>query len=209
MQPAKLKIKICGMRDFENVQNVLKHKPDYMGFIFYDKSKRYVNEEQVENLLKLNFGTTKRVGVFVNQSPEIIIDFFQRGYFDLVQLHGEESPEDILKLKYEGIEIIKVFSVGEDFNPSILAAYEPIADYFLFDTKGAEKGGNGYKFDWNILHQIDSQKPFFLSGGLQTSDLKVVQNMELKNLMALDYNSKIELLPGLKDLDEVEKILNN
>ena len=197
------------MRDFENVQNVLKHKPDYMGFIFYVKSKRYVNEEQVESLLKLNFGTTKRVGVFVNESSEIIIDFFQKGYFDLVQLHGEESPEDILKLKYEGIEIIKVFSVGEDFNPSILAAYEPIADYFLFGTKGAEKGGNGYKFDLNILHQIDSQKPFFLSGGLQTSDLKVVQNMELKNLMALDYNSKIELLPGLKDLDEVEKILNN
>lgn len=197
------------MRDFENVKDVLKHRPDYMGFIFYEGSKRYVTEEQVESLLKLNFGTTKRVGVFVDESPELIINFFQKGYFDLVQLHGEESPEDVMKLKYEGIEIIKVFSVGEGFNPSILAAYEPLVDYFLFDTQGAQKGGNGYKFDWSILQQIDSKKPFFLSGGLQTSDLQLVQSMAMNNLIALDYNSKIELLPGLKDLDEVEKILNN
>lgn len=197
------------MRDFENVKDVLKHQPDYMGFIFFEGSKRYVTEEQVESLLKLNFGTTKRVGVFVNASPESIISLFQKGYFDLVQLHGEESSEDVMKLKYEGIEIIKVFAVGDDFNPEILKPYEQIVDYFLFDTKGAQKGGNGFKFDWNLLQQLNSEKPFFLSGGLESSDLQKVMHLGIKNLIALDYNSKIELLPGLKDLDEVGKILNN
>ncbi len=209
MLSAKLKIKICGMRDFENVKDVLKHQPDYMGFIFYEKSKRIVTEDQMEKLLKLNFGTTKRVGVFVNESTDKIIELFEKGYFDIIQLHGDESPEDITKLKYQGIEIIKVFSVGEDFDPAILKKYEQISDYFLFDTKGAKRGGNGVKFNWEVLQGIKINKPFFLSGGLEVTDLKLAQLMGLDNMIALDYNSKIELLPGLKDLDEVEKLLKN
>ncbi|MBK6265412.1 phosphoribosylanthranilate isomerase [Marivirga sp. S37H4] len=209
MLPVKLKIKICGMRDFENVKNVLKHQPDYMGFIFYEKSQRIVTEEQMDKLLNLNFGATKRVGVFVNESPDRIIELFEKGYFDLIQLHGDESPEDIIKLKYEGIEIIKVFSVGEYFDPAILKKYEQIADYFLFDTKGLNPGGNGVKFNWNVLQGVKISKPFFLSGGLEVSDLKLAQLMGIDNMIALDYNSKIELLPGLKDLDEVEKLLKD
>ncbi|WP_236587670.1 phosphoribosylanthranilate isomerase [Marivirga aurantiaca] len=197
------------MRDFENVKNVLKHQPDYMGFIFYEKSQRIVTEEQMDKLLNLNFGATKRVGVFVNESPDRIIELFEKGYFDLIQLHGDESPEDIIKLKYEGIEIIKVFSVGEYFDPAILKKYEQIADYFLFDTKGLNPGGNGVKFNWNVLQGVKISKPFFLSGGLEVSDLKLAQLMGIDNMIALDYNSKIELLPGLKDLDEVEKLLKD
>ncbi len=203
----KPKIKICGMRDFENVKDVLKCKPDFMGFIFFEGSKRFVSDEELEKLLKLNFGPTKRVGVFVNEATDKIIEKFEKGYFDLVQLHGDESPEEILPLKYQGIETIKVFSVGEDFDPNILEQYESVVDYFLFDTKGVHRGGNGYKFDWEILSGLDIKLPYFLSGGLEVEDMHNSQLYSMPNLMALDYNSKIELLPGLKDLDGVKKLL--
>lgn len=206
---SKPKIKICGMRDFENVKDVLKYKPDFMGFIFYEGSKRFVTDEDLEQLLKLNFGTTKRVGVFVNESTDKIIEKFEKGYFDLVQLHGDESPEEVQLLKYQGIETIKVFSVGEEFDAKILEDYESIVDYFLFDTKGAQRGGNGYKFDWEVLSRLDIKLPFFLSGGLEVADRNNSQLSSMPNLMALDYNSKIELLPGLKDLDGVKKILTD
>jgi phosphoribosylanthranilate isomerase len=205
----KPKIKICGMRDFENVKDVLKYKPDFMGFIFYEGSKRYVSDQELEKLLKLNFGPTKRVGVFVNEATEKIIEKFEKGYFDLVQLHGNESPEDILPLKYQGIETIKVFSIGDDFDAQEMQKYESIVDYFLFDTKGAQRGGNGYKFDWEILSGMDIKLPYFLSGGLEVADMYNDQLLAMPNLIALDYNSKIELLPGLKDLDGVKKILSD
>ncbi len=206
---SKPKIKICGMRDFENVKDVLKYKPDFMGFIFFEGSKRFVSDEDLEKLLKLNFGTTKRVGVFVNESTDKIIEKFEKGYFDLVQLHGDESPEEVQLLKYQGIETIKVFSVGEEFDAKILEDYESIVDYFLFDTKGAQRGGNGYKFDWEVLITLDIKLPFFLSGGLEVADRNNSQLSSMPNLLALDYNSKIELLPGLKDLDGVKKILTD
>jgi phosphoribosylanthranilate isomerase len=206
MTTQALKIKICGMRESENIKQILEFEPDYMGFIFYEKSSRIVTEAQMNEIIKLNFGETERVGVFVNESVEKIISFADRGYFDIVQLHGDESPEMVKNLKSEGLEVIKVFSVGEDFDSKILKKYS-VADYFLFDTKGKLPGGNGEKFNWNVLEKSKIKKPFFLSGGLAIEDMEIITSLEYKNLYALDFNSKLEVEPGLKDVEKLKKLL--
>ena len=206
MQKQDLKIKICGMRDTENIRQLLEAEPDYLGFIFFEKSARYVSELQMKEIIKLKFGETERVGVFVDEKFERIVEYADKGFFDTVQLHGNESPELIKALKNEGLEVIKVFAVDDDFDASILRKYSD-ADYFLFDTKGKLPGGNGVKFNWEVVEKSKIKKPFFLSGGLGVQDKEVLNNFNSKNLYALDFNSKLELEPGLKDVQKVRKIL--
>lgn len=206
MQEQDWKIKICGMRDKENIHKVLEFEPDYLGFIFYEKSARYVSEIQMKEIIKLNFGETERVGVFVNDSVENILKYADQGFFDVVQLHGNESPEVVKALKEEGLEVIKVFSVDDDFDSKILNKYAD-ADYFLFDTKGKLPGGNGFKFNWDVLKNSKIKKPFFLSGGLGVEDLEMVKKFKSKNLYALDFNSKLEDEPGMKNVEKVQELL--
>ncbi|WKK81871.2 phosphoribosylanthranilate isomerase [Marivirga arenosa] len=200
-----MKKKICGMREVQNVKDVLEYNPDYMGFIFYEKSSRFVGKDQMQELIKLNFGETERVGVFVNESFDKILEYADLGFFDIVQLHGKESPEQVEKLKAEGLEVIKVFSVGDDFDGAQLKAYKK-ADYYLFDTKGKLPGGNGEKFDWSVLNSAAINKPFFLSGGLDENDTNIDKS-QFKNLYGLDFNSKLELEPGFKDVIKVQEVL--
>ncbi len=202
------KIKICGMRDKENIHKILEFEPDYLGFIFYEKSARYVSEAQMKEIIKLNFGETERVGVFVNENVEVIINYADKGFFDIVQLHGNEAPEMVKALKAEGLEVIKVFSVDDDFDAKFINKYAD-ADYFLFDTKGKLPGGNGVKFNWDVLENSKIKKPFFLSGGLGVEDMEMVKNLKSKNLYALDFNSKLEVEPGLKDVGKVRKLITN
>jgi len=206
MDKQDLKIKICGMRDLENIRQILELEPDYLGFIFYEKSARHVSESQMKEIIKLNFGEMERVGVFVNETIDNILSYSDRGFFDIVQLHGNESVEMVKSLKEEGLEVIKVFSVDDDFDAKVLTKYSD-ADYFLFDTKGNLPGGNGVKFNWDVLENSKIKKPFFLSGGLGVEDLEIVKNFKSKNLYALDFNSKLELEPGLKDVEKVSELL--
>jgi phosphoribosylanthranilate isomerase len=199
------KIKICGMRDKENIKQILELEPDYLGFIFFEKSSRYVSKAQMKSLIKLNYAETERVGVFVNERVERILAAADEGFFDIVQLHGTESPQIVETLKKEGLEVIKVFSVDDDFDSTLLDKYAD-ADYFLFDTKGKSPGGNGVKFNWKVLEKGKINKPFFLSGGLDIGDLETVQSLKFKNLYGLDFNSKLELEPGLKDVEKVQEI---
>ncbi|WMN11486.1 phosphoribosylanthranilate isomerase [Marivirga salinae] len=208
MQGQDFKIKICGMRDKENIHKILEFEPDYLGFIFYEKSARYVSEAQMKEIIKLNFGETERVGVFVNENVEVILNYADKGFFDIVQLHGNEAPEMVKYLKSEGLEVIKVFSVDDDFGTKIINKYAD-ADYFLFDTKGKLPGGNGVKFNWDVLENSKIKKPFFLSGGLGVEDMEMVKNLKSKNLYALDFNSKLEVEPGLKDVGKVRKVIAN
>lgn len=208
MQGHDFKIKICGMRDIENIQQILEFEPDYLGFIFYEKSARYVSESQMKEVGKLNFGETERVGVFVNESVEKILSYADKGFFDIVQLHGSESPEVVKALKEEGLEVIKVFSVDDDFDTKILNKYEDV-NYFLFDTKGKLPGGNGVKFNWDVIENSKIKKPFFLSGGLGVEDMEMVKNLKSKNLYALDFNSMLENEPGLKNVGKVRKVITN
>ena len=202
-----LNIKICGMREVDNIREVLSFQPDFLGFIFYPKSSRYVNRDRLEKINAINFGSTEKVGVFVNEDAQKIISVAHQYHFKYIQLHGDETDEVIQMLKEQGLKVIKVISVATSADLEMIHNY-PSADYLLFDTKGQKRGGNGYKFDWRLLENIDIDKPIFLSGGLGVEDLKSVQEKNMENLMGLDFNSQLEEKPALKDMAKVKQLMN-
>jgi len=197
-----MKLKVCGMK--HNTLEVAALQPDYLGFIFHEDSPRNFDNDipkLPENI--------KKVGVFVDKTVEFIAGQIEKHQLDAVQLHGHESPEVCKLLKSANVEIIKVFSIKNEFDFSVLAPYEDVCDYFLFDTKGKLPGGNGYTFDWSVLNDYPSTKSFFLSGGIGLDQLENIK--EFKNspastyCYALDVNSKFEIEPGLKDIEELKK----
>ncbi len=203
------KLKICGMRYLSNVKDVLQFKPDYLGFIFYVESKRFISAYEMDRIIKLDFDTTERVGVFVNEALDVILSLHEKGYFEIVQLHGDESPADVEELKQNGLKVIKAISVGQDFNEQIMVPYEGKVDYFLFDTKGKHRGGNGWKFDWNILKSIEHKTPFFLSGGLNASDVQKAMALNIPQMEVLDFNSHLEAKHGLKNIELVDELMKS
>lgn len=196
-----LKLKICGMREPENMKGVAALRPDYMGFIFYPGSKRFVAQLPVEALAALPTNI-KKTGVFVNQHLEEVISYVNQYQLDAVQLHGAEDPAfcAMLKKSLSGVEIIKAFGVGTNFNFDLLDKYVGQVDYFLFDTQTPEHGGSGELFDWSILQHYQLEVPFFLSGGIGPGSVEALKELEYKQLYAIDVNSKFELAPGLKDI---------
>lgn len=199
--PSGLHLKICGMKYPENITAAAALQPDYLGFIFYEKSARFF-DGTIPELPK----TIKKVGVFVNASLAEIVEKIEVHRLDLVQLHGEETPKFCENLRHydRRIGIIKAFSILDQFNFEQLTPYELACDYFLFDTKGKLPGGNGYTFKWNVLQNYPSTKPYFLSGGIgfeETENIKeFLQTEAAKHCLALDVNSKFELRPGLKSI---------
>lgn len=203
-----MKLKICGMRNAKNIQSIAELQPDYMGFIFYAKSKRFVGEEFDEKILELLPFNVKKVGVFVHASITYILEKVNRYDLQYVQLHSGESPELCRQLKEANIGVIKVFSVGQDFDFSILGEFEDCCDYFLFDTKGKDYGGNGTVFNWSVLENYPSQKPFFLSGGIGLEELPAIVNLQHLNIHALDVNSRFEISPALKDVEKLKSFIS-
>ena len=199
-----IKLKICGMRDVENIQGVTALSPQYMGFIFYPKSPRFVGDDFVMPSIAPSI---KKVGVFVNETTEVILNIASRYDLTLVQLHGHETPEQCRDLKAKGLSVIKVFSVGEDFDWNTIKPYKSVADFFLFDTKGKYFGGNAQAFDWSLLQQYDQEIPFFLSGGLSPENIGDVAQLEGMNLYALDVNSGVEDSPGVKNTSKIGSVL--
>jgi phosphoribosylanthranilate isomerase len=200
LERAGVRIKICGMKYPDNILEVGSLLPDYMGFIFWPKSARYFEGEMPE-LPK----SIKKTGVFVNESISVIEEKITKYNLQAIQLHGQESVEFCSDLKTKfgtSIEIIKVFSADENFDFSVLKPYESVCDYFLFDTKGKLPGGNGTTFDWRILENYSSTKPFFLSGGIGIAELDSIKEILKTNLpiYAIDINSKFEIEPGLKNV---------
>ncbi|WP_455708957.1 phosphoribosylanthranilate isomerase [Flavobacterium covae] len=203
-----MKIKICGMKYPVNVQAISKLKPDYLGFIFYEMSPRHCtgNIPEIPN-------TTKKVGVFVNADLETIQQKIQQYQLNAVQLHGKESATMCQALKDTSIEVIKVFSVDTHFDFQSIVDYENVCDYFLFDTKGQQHGGNGFTFDWDILKNYPSDKPYFLSGGIGINELealKVFLKTDVgQKCYAIDVNSKFEIDAGLKDVDKCKLLIDD
>jgi phosphoribosylanthranilate isomerase len=196
-----MKLKICGMKYPDNILEVGSLLPDYMGFIFWEKSARYF-DGVIPELPK----SIKKVGVFVNETVEVILAKAIQYDLQAIQLHGQESVEFCADLKQEldsKIEIIKVFSVDDAFDFEVLKPFEAVCDYFLFDTKGKLPGGNGTTFDWKVLKKYPSSKPFFLSGGIGLEEMKAVKEISKTNLplYAIDVNSKFEIEPGLKNIE--------
>ena len=202
------------MKYQENMIEVAQLQPEYLGFIFHEKSPRFF-EGTIPELSK----SIKKVGVFVDASLKYIFDKIKTHHLNAIQLHGEESPEFCNDCHAElvsaslSVEIIKVFSIKEEFNFDILKPYEKVCDYFLFDTKGKLPGGNGYTFNWNVLKNYPSKKPFFLSGGIGPEEtenvLSFLRRQESKYCYAIDVNSKFEIEPGLKNIELLKKFKND
>lgn len=202
-----IKIKICGMTDAFNVKEIAKAKPDYMGFIFSRESPRYVGPEHEMTLLNNIPSNIKRVGVFLNEDNNTILDLSVRTGLDLVQLHGNESPSSCRELRSSGLILIKAFSIDTNFSFESLNQYIPVCDYFLFDTKSDKPGGSGRKFEWEKLREYNLDKPFFLSGGIGPGDTETIKSIENRGFFAVDVNSRFETAPGIKDVDRVKTFI--
>ncbi|WP_410503656.1 phosphoribosylanthranilate isomerase [Flavobacterium sp. LB2P53] len=193
-------IKICGMKYPDNIIEIGSLLPDYMGFIFWEKSARYF-DGVIPNLPK----SIKKVGVFVNERTEVILAKTNKHDLQAIQLHGHESVAFCQELKNKidrKIDIIKVFSVDDSFDFEELKPFETVCDYFLFDTKGKLPGGNGTTFNWKVLEKYPSSKPFFLSGGIGIDEMSAINEISKTNLplYTIDVNSKFEIEPGLKNI---------
>lgn len=193
------------MRDPENLEELLQLPIDYVGLIFYEKSKRFVEKE----LPKLNFRGKEKVGVFVNESLGFILGKSQQFDFVTIQLHGSESPSFCKELKEKNFNIIKAFSVDDEFDFYRTKEYEPFCDYFLFDTKGKLPGGNGYAFNWEILKNYKGETPFFLSGGINNTHKNILKKLDVSQLHAIDLNSGFEIEPALKDISLLKKFIED
>ncbi len=196
-------IKVCGMRDATNIGKVSELHSDYMGFIFYPKSKRYVGDDFVVPEIPK---TITKVGVFVNESTDVISRLAKKCSMDHVQLHGDETPRQCSGLKALGFTVIKAFGVSEDFDFDVLDSYKNVCNYFLFDTKGKNYGGTGIAFNWDVLQKYDQEVPFFLSGGLSLANAENALNIKDMNIHALDVNSKFEIEPGVKDVAKLDEL---
>ena len=198
-------VKVCGMRDGDNIREVEQLSIDWMGFIFYPKSSRYVSEVPAYLPTKC-----KRVGVFVDASTDKIIKKIHDFSLDIIQLHGNESPEQISHLLSltSHLSIIKAFNIATAEDLKSTASYTGLADYFLFDTKGPSVGGNGEKFDWSVLASYEGETPFLLSGGIGPDDAARVSSFHHPKCAGIDLNSKFESSPAYKDVTTLSRFLN-
>ncbi len=192
------------MKQAANIAAVADLRPDYMGFIFYPKSPRYVNDVSAE-LVKYIPESIKTVGVFVNEYEKVVKSRVLKHRLKAVQLHGKEDVSYCNALKETGIEVIKAFGVDSNFDFSQLDAYATAVDYFLFDTQTPAHGGSGKVFDWRLLTNYKLDKPYFLSGGIEFTHTETILKIADERLYAIDVNSKFELEPGLKDVDKLKE----
>lgn len=202
-----MKLKVCGMRDAENIKELIELKPDFIGFIFYDKSPRFVGNQLDAELIQSIPREIRKVGVFVNATVDYILQNVKKYGLNYVQLHGNETPDFCKNLRMKGVNIIKAFRLDDSFIFSQLNNYKPHVDFFLFDAKGDGYGGNGVTFDWGILKKYDNEKPYFLAGGISLDNLAELAGITPKPY-AFDVNSKFEVEPGIKDIDKVAELIS-
>ena len=193
-------IKVCGMRDAENIREVEALDIDLMGFIFWPKSSRYVSERPSYLPKKC-----KRVGVFVNEDIEQVKHIAADYALDYIQLHGSESPGYVQQL--HDWQVIKAISVSSRDDIATFKDYEGLVDYFLFDTKCTCMGGSGQQFDWSVLDSYDGNTPFLLSGGIGPDDAERVKAFHHGKCIGIDLNSKFELSPALKDINKLQEFI--
>ena len=194
--------KVCGMRDAQNIRDVEALGIDWIGMIFWPKSKRYVAE--VPSYLPEHL---KKVGVFVDSTLDDILQHISDYQLDIIQLHGQESPDFAKALKPH--TIIKAFNIEKADDLLQTEKYKGIADYFLFDTKGKMAGGNGQKFDWSVLTAYQGKTPFLLSGGIGPEDAESVRSFHHPRCIGIDLNSRFESEPGFKDINQLKTFINN
>ena len=198
-----LLIKICGLKFPENIRNIASMQPDMMGFIFYPKSPRYVNNPK--DIAQLFIAPSiKKIGVFVNETKETILQKVKMYQLQGVQLHGDESPGLCLALKQQNLKVIKAFPIASADDMKRCALYEGFADYFLFDTRTLLHGGSGEKFDWEMIHSYKGLTPFLLSGGISSDDAEAIRSFKHARFAGVDLNSRFETSPGKKDVEMLQ-----
>lgn len=198
--------KICGMRDTHNIELISHLKPNYMGFIFYPASKRFVGENFSIPSLPISI---HKVGVFVNENVYNILEKTKKHGLSTIQLHGEETVDFCEELASKtSLNIVKAFGVSEDFDFSILEFYSPFVNAFLFDTKGQERGGNGVSFDWNILTKYNLKNILWISGGISLENIQelftFLESHPQLPIEVIDINSRFEDSPALKNLEKLK-----
>lgn len=208
-------VKVCGMRDAENIRSVEALGVDWMGFIFWPHSNRFVSERPAYLPTK-----AKRVGVFVDEETDTVLRIAADYALDLIQLHGSESPAYLRALRQrladEGspVVIIKAFNIATAADFTLTATYAGLADYFLFDTKAHQPGGNGQQFDWSVLTAYNGDTPFLLSGGIGPDDAKrlhqafALDGFPVSTCLGIDLNSRFESAPALKDVNALQQFLS-
>jgi len=204
-----MKIKVCGMKYEDNVEALRLVQPDFMGFNFYKKSKRYVDKANflLDKKLFVKDKAIKKVGIFVNESIEEIIRIAQQFQLDVIQLHGNEQSDFCKKVK-KHFSVAKAFGVSisdKQFNFEQTKAYQAHCDYFLFDTKTKQYGGSGKKFNWKILNNYKGNTPFFVAGGISLQDVDDLRLIKHPQFFGVDINSGFEIEPGLKNIEEIKK----
>ena len=196
------------MRNQSNIEDLVKLKPDYIGFIFYPKSKRFVGELITDEIQALIPVYIQKVGVFVDEPFDNLLEKFRSNKLDMIQLHGSELPGYCERLKKLDIPVIKVFSIDSDFDFDTVKPFNPFCDYYLFDTAGDLRGGTGIKFDWNLLSEYKGETPFLLSGGISPEDVESIKEINHPKFAGVDINSKFEISPGLKSLVMVSSFVH-
>lgn len=200
-----VKLKICGLKHKTNLFDVVETGVDYVGMIFYEKSPRFVLDSLYPEDVWFLSDEVEKIGVFVNASFDEIKKYAKLYQLNLIQLHGNETPEVCKQLQDLGYGVIKAFGVDESFDFNKLISYQSSVDFFLFDTKTSDHGGSGITFDWNILTNYTLDIPVFIGGGVSLENLNDLMNYQFPFLHALDMNSKLEIEPGLKDIQKVKK----
>lgn len=206
-----MNIKVCGITQFKQLQQLDALNIDYAGLIFYKDSPRYMGDKITGKQIKDADFDIKKVGVFVDPGYSELLDAIDEYGLDIVQLHGNETPELCEELSAE-VEVVKAFRIPGDKAIDIdemVADYDAVCDFYLFDTAGLKEsfGGTGQQFDWGVLKKAKIEKPFFLSGGIGPDDAAKVKAFSHPDFFAIDVNSKFELSPGLKDMAAVLKFL--
>lgn len=198
-----MQVKVCGMRDPDNIRKIIEVSPDILGFIFYPGSKRFAGNLRNQDFHGLIPNHIMKAGVFVNDKPDHIQALTEKLGFQLIQLHGDEQPADCLVIRRKGIKVIKAFRIGTEFHMDDLDKYQNVCDYFLFDTDTKGFGGSGKKFNWEILESYRYHKPFFLSGGISVEDIPNLKRISNPWFYGVDINSKFEKEVGIKDVEKV------
>ena len=203
-----MKLKVCGLTKMDQIQELISLNTNFLGFIFYDRSPRFVlNQLSLEEISEINH--QGKVGVFVNETVEKIVEISEKSNLNFIQLHGDEDREFILRLRQklsENTKIIKVIRIGNQKTEELKKTINhqpPTINYFLFDTDSKAFGGTGKTFDWQILNEIEIPKPYFLSGGISLENIHQLSTINQQPIV-LDINSKFEIEPGIKDIEKIK-----
>ena len=205
-----MRIKVCGMTQPEQLDQLSEAGANFAGFIFYPKSPRFVLRQMTTSQIRKE-NRLNKVGVFVNAGMEDVLQMVDECRLHIVQLHGDETPKYCERVA-DYVSVVKAFRLSENDNIEwMIRPYMEACDMFMFDTMGAGYGGTGKKFDWNKLKDVEVGKPFFLSGGIEPGDEEKLKTFAEepagKSLFAVDINSRFELSPGLKDMEKVKRFV--